>query len=605
MCGLAAIINYRRDISNEVYRIEKMNRKLVQRGPDDSGIIVRPHTLLTHTRLAIMDVEKGRQPMELEYQGILYTIIYNGMLYNFKELKEELIKLGHIFKTDCDTEVLIHSYVEWREKCVERLNGIFAFVITHDLEVFAARDPFGVKPLYYSWKNDGEWLIASEIKAILAEESIRPVLTKDNFASMIALGPSLEIGMTLYKNIYSLHPGEYLKINKFQHRFYQYHSLKVMDHRDSFNDTVNKLHYMLSTCINNQCQSDVPLSAMLSGGLDSSIICSIASKQRSLTTYSLLLKDNESYFESNNYQPSQDRIFASTMADYIHSDHRFIEVDQIQMAYALEEAMQARDMCAMADIDSSLLLFVKEIKKDHKVILSGECADEVFGGYPWFYNEDLLCKDTFPWLNHLPQKIALLNPNMRKLDYYGKRKNVYEKELEKISYLDTDTTVDKISKKMTHLSIYYFMQTLLMRMDGICSSVGIEARVPFADKDIIDYVYNIPWNMKYYEGKEKGILREAFKNDLPKDIFTRKKSPYPKTYHPKYTEVVSRLLKEEMNSNPMLLYYFDESALQDLIDTQGRSFELPWFGQLMKGPQLMAYIYQFSRWIKAYNIIAE
>ncbi|MBQ9987243.1 MAG: asparagine synthetase B, partial [Erysipelotrichales bacterium] len=175
----------------------------------------------------------------------------------------------------------------------------------------------------------------------------------------------------------------------------------------------------------------------------------------------------------------------------------------------------------------------------------------------------------------------------------------------KIMYLESDTIEDKISKKMTHLSIYYFMQTLLMRMDGITASVGIEARVPFADKDIIDYVYNIPWSMKYYEGIEKGILREAFKSELPKEILTRKKSPYPKTYHPKYTEVISELLRQEMKNNPMLLYYFDEIALQDLIDSQGRSFELPWFGQLMKGPQLMAYIYQFSRWIKTYHMIPE
>ncbi|MBR3693715.1 MAG: asparagine synthase (glutamine-hydrolyzing) [Erysipelotrichales bacterium] len=605
MCGLAAIINYRRDISNEVYRIEKMNRKLVQRGPDDSGIVVRKNVLLAHTRLAIMDVEKGKQPMEVVYEGVLYTIIYNGMLYNFKELKEELVSLGHMFLTECDTEVLLHSYIEWREKCVERLNGIFAFVISHEQEIFAARDPFGVKPLYYSMKSDGEWLIASEIKAILAEESIRPILTKHNFASMIALGPSLESGQTLYKNIYALHPGESLKINKFQHKYHQYHHIKVCEHKDDFNETVNKLHYMVTQCIHSQCLSDVPLSAMLSGGLDSSIVCSIASQYRPITTYSLLLKDNEEYFESNQYQPSQDKEYAFLMADHIHSDHKYIEVDQLQMAYALEEAMQARDMCAMADIDSSLLLFAKEIKKGHKVVLSGECADEVFGGYPWFYKEELVNKDTFPWLNHLPQKIALLNPNMRELDHYGIRKSVYEKELDKIMYLESDTVEDKISKKMTHLSIYYFMQTLLMRMDGITASVGIEARVPFADKDIIDYVYNIPWSMKYYEGIEKGILREAFKSELPKEILTRKKSPYPKTYHPKYTEVISELLRQEMKNNPMLLYYFDEIALQDLIDSQGRSFELPWFGQLMKGPQLMAYIYQFSRWIKTYHMIPE
>lgn len=605
MCGIVAILNYRRSIKYETIRIDKMLNKLIARGPDGQGKRCYEHYLLAHTRLAIMDVNNGQQPMEVDWQGIIYTIVYNGMLYNFKELRAELCKLGHEFETNCDTEVILHSYIEWKEACLQRFNGMFAFIICHGEVAFLARDPFGIKPLFYTQKADGEWLIASEIKALLGEGSLRPILTKQSFANMIALGPSLKCGHTLYKNIYSLKAGEYLKINKYFHELKQYHQIALNEHRDDFETTVRKVKDLVKKSIEEQCQSDVGIASMLSGGLDSSIVCSVASQKEKLHTYSLQLEENEQYFKSNVFQPSQDAFYAKEMANYIKSEHQFIEVKQTSIVDSLVEAMQARDMCAMADIDSSLLQFCKAIVPQHKVVLTGECADEVFGGYPWFYQEELIRKDTFPWLNYLPNKIALLQEDMRKLDFYGARKGAYEEELSKVRYLDGDCLTDRIARKNTHLSIYYFMQTLLMRMDAMASGVGMEGRVPFANKDLIDYVYNIPWNMKFYQNQEKGILREAFRDILPISILERKKSPFPKTYHPSYTKSVCALLKEEIKQNELFTYYFDEKAVLELIESEGKSFALPWYGQLMKGPQLIAYLYQFSKWISLYQIVPQ
>lgn len=605
MCGVTAIMNFRRSIKEEYNRIEKMYNQLIQRGPDSYGIFCDDHYLLAHTRLAIMDNENGAQPMQVEFNGILYTIIYNGMLYNFKNLKQELEKLGHKFKTNCDTEVVLHSYIEWKEECLYRFNGIFAFLICFEDEAFIARDPFGVKPIYYTQKSDGEWLVASEIKAILSEGSVRPIMTKQNFAHMIALGPSLQCGRTMYKNIYSLRAGEYLKIKKYYHELKTYHHIALREHTDTPGETIVKIHDMLTSCILNQCQSDVGIGSMLSGGIDSSIVCSVASQAGTLDTYSLLFEENESYFKGTDFQPSSDLEYSINMSNFINSNKHFVEIKQKDLADSLVPSMLARDMCGMADIDSSLLLFCEQIRKDHKVVLTGECADEVFGGYPWFYDENLINRESFPWLNYLPNKISLVRKELQKIDFYGVRKNAYEEEIAKVQYLDSDSSRDRIARKMTHLSIYYFMQTLLMRMDAMGSSVGLEARVPFADKDLVDYVYNIPWDLKFLHGKEKGLLREAFKNELPKSVLERKKSPFPKTYHPQYTEYVSKLLKEEMKHNDLLTYYFDYDALNELIETQGNSFSLPWYGQLMKGPQLIGYLYQFSKWLTMYHVIPE
>lgn len=605
MCGIAAIINYRRNISNDIERITKMKTSLIHRGPDEYGILCNENVLLAQTRLSIMDVENGHQPMTLNYDGIKYSIIYNGIIYNYKSIRNELIRLGHSFVTNCDTEVVIHAYIQWHEQCLDHFNGIFSFIITYLDEVFVARDPFGVKPLYYTTKNDGEWLFASEIKAILAEGSLRAILTKNAFGSMISLGPSLETGTTLYKNIYQLKAGHYIKIKKFNYKIVEYHKIKCYKHTDSFEDTILRVHDLLENCINNQCISDVGVSGMLSGGIDSSIICSVASRKNNLNTYSLLFRDNDAYFNSNSFQPTLDNEYAQFMADHIKSNHRFIEVNQKDIIESLEDAMIARDMPGMADIDSSLLVFCREISKNHKVILSGECADEVFGGYPWFYKKDMYERDTFPWLNYLPNKIELVNDNLKNIDYYGIRKCAYDHECDRVSYLEFDSLEDRIYKKMTHLSIYYFMQTLLIRMDAMASFCGVEGRVPFADKDLIDYAYNIPWDMKYYNNQEKMILREAFKNDLPISIVERKKSPFPKTYNPEYAELVSLLLENELKTNELMDYYFDSNMLQNLIDSRGSSFELPWYGQLMKGPQLIAYLYQFSRWTKNYSILPE
>lgn len=603
MCGIAAIINYKRPLGKEFQRIERMTNALQHRGPDENQFVVHDHALLGHTRLAIIDVEQGKQPMTRVIHGIRYTIIYNGMIYNYEEIKRQLQSLGYTLQTNSDTEVLLYAYAVWKEQCLQKCNGIFAFLIDSGDEIFVARDQMGVKPLYYVLKSDGEWQFASEIKAFFAEGSVVPILTKEKFAKLIAMGPSLIPGETVYKNIKALKPGHYIKIKANRFQIESYFTLQAAPHEDSLETTIEKVRHLVTDAIERQTRSDVAIGSMLSGGLDSSIVSLIASKSiPNLPTFSLEYEENAAHFQSSSYQSTLDAPYIAIMKEACNSEHAAYTIEQRVLAEYLDWAMKAKDMPAMADIDSSLLWFCEKLVQDVKVVLSGECADEIFGGYPWFYREDLIAMDTFPWLKALPEKISLLKEPLRKYDYYGVRKQAYEDALKEVQYLEDDCVADKIARKMTYLCKDYFMQTLLSRQDAMSSAVGLEGRVPFADVDLFQYVYSIPWQMKYLQGQEKGILRAAFTSVLPHEIVTRKKNPYPKTHHPAYTKLVTEKLKEILHKDSYLLYLFDETQLLGLMESGGSSFDQPWFGQLMKGPQLLAYLYQMELWLQTYHV---
>ena len=261
----------------------------------------------------------------------------------------------------------------------------------------------------------------------------------------------------------------------------------------------------------------------------------------------------------------------------------------------------------MSDIDSSLFWFSKQIKKEHKVILSGECADEIFGGYPWFYNEEIRNREYFPWISSLDERINLLKKDIKdKLDLKTFIKNEYDKLIEEVPINKKDNDEEKRFRELFYLNMLMFMPTLLERKDRMTMRASLEARVPFADTKLIEYLWNIPWKYKFYNNEEKGLLRAAFEDLLPNEIAHRKKNPYPKTHNPKYAKIVSKLLKKRLkNKNSILYKIFDKDKLKELIDTNGSSFTTPWFGQLMTGPQLLAYLYQFDIWAVKYHIILD
>ena len=610
MCGFVGIANYKKNLTNEKNILKKSNQTLSKRGPDEEGYYIKEHILLGHKRLIVIDPEGGKQPVIEKFSFGEYVIVYNGQIYNTKELKDNLLENGFIFKTHSDTEILLKGFIYYGEEIVHHLNGIFAFAIWNSKteELFLARDHFGVKPLFYTILND-TLIFASEIKALFEYPGVQKILDKQGIGELFGIGPSHTPGTTVFKDIFELKPAHYAIWNRSGLHIQRYWKLKSKEHTDSLGKTCETVRYLLNDSITRQLVSDVPICTFLSGGLDSSIITKFAADfyQKEnlppLNTYSIDYVDNDKNFVKNDFQPNSDSYYISLMNRNLHTEHHNIVIDTPELASALEDAMIARDMPGMADIDSSLLLFCKNVKKEMTVSLTGECADEIFGGYPWFFREDALKSGTFPWSIAISERQQLLHPEIGKKislkEYIDYR---YNESLEEVEILNTDSAETAEKRKISHLTLNWFMQTLLDRSDRMAMYNGLELRVPFCDYRLAEYVWNIPWEMKALNGREKGLLRYVCKDFLPDEIVDRKKSPYPKTCNPTYLAKVKSMLGDIMkDKNAPINSLLNRKYILDILESDGSAFSRPWFGQLMTGPQLMAYLCQVNMWLEKYQ----
>lgn len=610
MCGIVGIVNLKKDISNDYSLIKNMTNEIEKRGPDDDGLYYSKHVILGHRRLSIVDIENGSQPMICKMGDTTYTIVYNGQIYNTKELKQDLIQNGFEFDGHSDTEILLKSYILYGKNVCEYLNGIFSFAIWNDKkqELFLARDQFGIKPLYYAVKED-YFIFASEIKAILDFPNFERILDKTGIKELFGIGPAHTPGLTPFKGIEELKPAHFIVNNLDGVKDIEYWKLQTKEHTDSLEQTAEKIRFLIKDAVERQMISDVEIGSLLSGGLDSSIITKYAGEYykreygEKLKTFSVDYVDQEKNFVKNDFQPNTDNYYIDMMSKFLGTSHKKIILDSPELVDSLEDAMIARDFPGMADVDSSYLLFFKGVKKDLKVALSGECSDEIFGGYPWYFREDGIKSNTFPWSLAIEERQNLLNEDISKevnLEEYIQYR--YNESLSKVEYLPSDSNETKIHRKLIYLTSNWFMQTLLDRTDRMCMFNGFEARVPFCDYRIVEYAWNIPWEMKAYKGREKGLLRYAFEKELPEEIVYRKKSPYPKTHNPSYLKLVKEKISKIMeNKDAKICKLLNRKYILEIIETDGKAFARPWFGQLMTGPQLMAYLIQVNQWLEKYN----
>ncbi len=599
MCGIAGLLSANIDLRERLPLIENMSQSLKMRGPDGKGAFIKPYTALIHRRLSVIDPEKGKQPMQFGK----YTIVYNGEIYNTEELRNELKALGYEFKTHCDTEVILKAYHKWKEKACEKLNGIFAFAVWDDeeKELFLCRDRIGVKPLYYSEK-DGIFAFASRIKTLLLVPEITSAVDQNGLNEIFMLGPAKTIGSAVFKDINELPPASYMIYSNEKIVIKAYWKLKAMEHNESEKETIAHTRYLVKDAIERQLVSDVPLCTFLSGGLDSSIISRVASDYykengSTLNTYSVDYIDNDKYFKSSLFQPNKDSDFIDMISDYIESRHHNVMLDNKEVAKALIESTYARTLPGFTDVDSSLLLFCRAVKKKHTVALSGECADEIFGGYPWYHNKEILFEESFPWSRSTDVRKSILKDGLLP---YGEEyvHNRYVETVNKTSYLDSDNATEKRMREMFRLNLDWFMQTLLVRKDVMSMESSLEVRVPFCDYRIVEYAYNMPWSIKSIDGREKGILRKAFEDVLPYEITWRKKSPYPKTHNPVYFKEVCKMMDVVLSDKLTPLYeMLNFNEIKKLMDNPD-ALSAPWYGQLMRGPQVLAYIVQIYYWIK-------
>lgn len=607
MCGIAGWIEKDSNMALRTTALNAMSQTLEHRGPDENGLYINGDTALIHRRLAVIDIENGKQPMAAGVDGVTYVIVYNGEIYNAPDLREELRADGFHFRGHSDTEVVLKTYIKYGDKCPEKLNGIFAFAVfrSDDRSVFLCRDKIGVKPLFYSEYNGG-LVFGSEIKALLKSGVVKPQIDEQGLNEIFFLGPARTPSYGVFKGVFELNPGEcaVYKNNRLTRK--TYFSIEAKEHSDNEKQTIEKTRYLLTDAIQRQLVSDVPLCMFLSGGLDSSIIVKTASmyqkehKLGKVHTYSVEYRDNQKYFEKSLFQPTRDYEYIKMMVKNADTKHNEVILDNELLADALYDSVEARDLPGYVDVDSSLLLFCREIKKDYTVALSGECADELFGGYPWYHNRDILFEDCFPWSRSQDIRRFILKDGVLKNgeEYVRQR---YLDTINAAPKLKSDSETDRRMREMFYLNFYWFMQCLLERKDRCSMFSGLEVRVPFCDYRLAEYAYNMPWELKAYNGREKGIVRKAFEDILPKEITWRKKSPYPKTHNPVYfkkcAERVNIILKKKNTLTDLL----DKKAVKSIIENPD-SIKEPWYGQLMKAPQILAYIIELDYWFEKYKV---
>lgn len=606
MSGIVGFFNVKEKIMNSQEILMNMNNKLMHRGSDKDRYYIGDNIALGFRTILCGD----NQPISFNFEGNTYVIVYDGNIYNLKELKHELEQYDFCFSTNSDAEVILKGYIHFRESFVNKLNGVFAFAIfdKNQNSLFIARDHFGIKPFYYTIINN-TFVFASEIKALFQFPNVNPKMDSMGICELIGIGPAHTPGVTVFKDIYEIKPAHYGIYNDGGFHSKSYWKLISKPHTDSLGKTCETIKYLLEDSIKKQLVSDLPVCSFLSGGLDSSIISLYAANYykvndlKPLDTYSVDYVDNDKNFVKSDFQPNSDNYYIELMSKRLYSEHHNIVLDTPELADALEAAMIARDVPGMADIDSSLLLFCKNVKPEASIALTGECADEIFAGYPWFFREDALSSNTFPWSIAIQERQTLLNNQIsEKVDLKAYIDYRYNESLNEVSLIGSDSKETLEKKKISHLTLNWFMQTLLERADRMGMYNGFEMRVPFCDYRIVEYVWNIPWEIKALNGREKGLLRYIMKDSLPSEIVDRKKSPYPKTHNPTYLNKVKEMLTNIMKQpDAPINTLFNKEYVWEILNTDGKSFSRPWFGQLMTGPQLMAYLCQVNMWLEMYE----
>ena len=611
MCGIAGFCDFQRDntLPQRQYVGWEMANSMARRGPDDEGLWYARQVLLAHRRLAVIDPAQGRQPMLCRQEGRTYALCYNGELYNTEDLRSALEGLGHRFRTHSDTEVVLHACMAYGADVGEHLEGIFAFAFWDGERLLLVRDRCGVKPLFYA--EVGETLVfASEPKTLFRYPGLEPRADRETWQEVLAVNPARTPGHGVFAGVHEVPAGHLLLKTERGVSVARWWNLLSLPHRESYEDTVEHLQWLLTGAVRRQLVSDVPLCTLLSGGLDSSVITAIAAQtyreqgRGSLDTYSFDYTDNDKYFRASAFQPDADWPWVERMRQSFGTRHRVITCPMRPLAALLETAMDARDWPGMGDVDSSLLYFCREIRREHTVALSGECSDEIFGGYPWFHRRDMLESSTFPWCMDFSARTSDLRPGLAEeleLEDYARER--CRRSREQTPYLDGESLQERQRREVGWLNLNWFMANLLERKDRMSMYSGLEVRVPFCDHHLLEYVWNIPWEMKSRGGVRKQVLRDAARGLLPEDVRNRPKSPYPKTHNPLFEQLCrERLAGILADPNAPIHDLVDRAALEQGLLKSAGDYGRPWFGQLMAGPQRMAWLIQVNEWMAKYHL---
>ncbi|GGR51329.1 asparagine synthase (glutamine-hydrolyzing) [Streptomyces netropsis] len=550
MCGITGWVDYTRDLTTESPVVDAMTDTLAARGPDARGTWLDTHVALGHRRLAVIDLEHGTQPMRTPERGpgVLprAVISYGGEIYNFPELRSELVLRGHRFTTRSDTEVALRAYLEWGEDFVHRLNGMYSIALwdTARDELLLVRDRLGVKPLFYYPTPDGV-LFGSEPKAILANPLARAEAGPEELCDALLFLRTP--GRVPFRGMREVKPGHLLRVGRGGITEERYWALEARPHTDDLPTTVATVRELLDDIVPRQMVADVPLVSLLSGGLDSSTITALAARARAATgdtisTFSVDFTGHTENFQADAIRPTPDGPYARAVAEHVGSDHHAVVLDRARL---LDPAVRTSVLGAwdlpfnFADLDVSLYLLFAAVREHATVALSGEGADEVFGGYLWFSDPVARRAETFPWLKLGAHRgldpRSLFHPwFVDGLDLAEYEADLYRTALAEVPRLEGENAEDRRTRELSHLTLTRWLPILLDKKDRMGMAVGLEGRVPFCDHRLVEYVFNIPWAMKTFSGEEKSLLRAAAADLLPEPVLRRKKAAYPSIQDPAY-----------------------------------------------------------------------
>jgi asparagine synthase (glutamine-hydrolysing) len=571
VCGIVGWLGYERDMRAQAGVVHRMTATMACRGPDDAGTWLGQHCALGHRRLAIIDLPGGKQPMTTVTADGSVTLVYSGECYNYAQLRAELRSRGHQFHTDSDTEAVLLGYLEWGADVMDRLNGMYAFAIwdERDEHLLLARDRMGVKPLYYYPTEDG-LLFGSEPKAILANPAAERVVDLDGLREMF--GYVKTPGQAVWRGMLEVQPGTVVIADRSGCQSSVYWRLSARPHVDDVPTTVARVRELLDDIVTRQLVADVPLCMLLSGGLDSSALTAVAAGRVRAAGSGLLRSFAVDFVgQVKNFMPDElrdtpDGPYVHEVASHTRVDHRDIMLDPAALAdpAVRRAAVTARDIpLGLGEMDNSLYLLFDAIRAHSTVALSGEAADEVFGGYRWFHDPTVQQADTFPWIaSHLLIRGVMLDPEAAKvldLDRYIEQR--YQEAVAEVPELDGLTDLERRMRRISYLHLTRFLRTLLDRKDRMSMAVGLEVRVPFCDHRLVDYVFNTPWAYKVFDGREKSLLRAAVADTLPQSVLQRAKAPYPTTQDPRYLVELQRQAADVLHSDNGALALFDRSGL--------------------------------------------
>lgn len=602
-------ISYSKENEFCIKTIHDMSQAVIHRGPDEQSFYYFPHGAFNQNYLLAGFIpgtfSHKIQPVTITFQENTYTMLYDGFVSNPEALAMELEIRQISTKEMSLEEVLLFSFIIQGEDFIKNVRGAFAMAIYQENEkkLFLFRDALGLRPLFYTQKGKA-LVFASEIKALFQYPGIQPTLNLEGLTQLLSLGPARQPGSAIFADIYEVKPGHFITYDNDGLQEKIYHRFEIKEHTDSYEDTKEQINYLLNQSIDSLKSSVMPMASLLSGGLDSSIVTAkLANSTASpLASYSLEFDNSRQHFKSNAFQPALDAPFVVEMVNHLGTKHTVHTCDnQAQLDY-LRKSVEAHDLPAMADVDSSYLYFCEKVGKQHKIIFTGECADEIFCGYPW-YHTDQEDPKTFPWSIDLAPRQSLLRDDLISvLQMKDCVQNAYLNTCREIGLDGKNTPADMLHRKTFYLTIRYFMQTLVNRGDRAAAFHSMDARVPFAHQELTEYLFNVPYEMKAKDGERKHLLREYATGLLPEEIRTRKKSPYPKTYDPGYEALINQELLQALSKPDCPLLAIVDKEKAENFCRQVKDLGRPWYGQLMAGPQLVAHYLQILYWIEAYKI---